>query len=86
MQLCSACLAVRAGDGDTARHAVLQITDTRRSKLPNEGIVTVSTFRCQACGACWTYREGKRALNPGGQLQSPVAPDGDTSAPEPGER
>ena len=54
MQLCSACLAVRAGDGDTARHAVLQITDTRRSKLPNEGIVTVSTFRCQACGACWT--------------------------------
>jgi uncharacterized Fe-S cluster-containing radical SAM superfamily protein len=53
---------------------------------PLEGIVTVSTFRCQACGACWTYREGKRALNPGWQLQSPVAPDGDTSAPEPGER
>lgn len=86
MQLCSACLVVRAGDGDTARHAGLQITGTQRSKLPSEGIVTVSTFRCRACGACWCYREGKRALNSGWQLESPVAPDGDTGSSGQGER
>ncbi len=68
MPPCPNCLATTAREGSPSPHAAMQITSTQRLKLPKEGIVTVSTFRCGICGTNWQYVEGKRTSSPGWYL------------------
>lgn len=59
MQLCENCLSVTRDTSGAPGHPGLRIVDTRRSRIPGSVTVTISTFRCQECGAIWRYREAK---------------------------